>query len=165
MSDQPNQADHGFVESRRVAEFREEMGRIGLKGTGAAAERWMLAGGTVMVVAGVALGIMGAVQTINAGDSPADQRAFTASGVLLGILLAVAGAALFVRFSIARFMRFWLLRLVYENRAETDRIIDAIERGSGLEPTTDVTTYARTGPAPTADQYRTDQLRAEHTGT
>jgi hypothetical protein len=78
---------------------------------------------------------MGAVQTINAGDSPSDQRAFTASGVLLGILLAVAGAALFMRYSISRFMRFWLIRLVYENRAETDRIVDAIERASGLEPT------------------------------
>jgi hypothetical protein len=135
VSDYPTQNDPVIQESPRVAEFREEMGRIGMKGAGAATERWMLIVGTALVVAGVALGVMGAVQTINAGDSPSDQRAFTASGVLLGILLAVAGAALFVRYSISRFMRFWLIRLVYENRAETDRIVDAIERASGLEPT------------------------------
>ncbi len=156
MSDETTQPQQGFVESARVAEFREEMGRIGLKGTGAAAERWMLASGIVLVVAGVALGIMGAVQTINAGDSPADQRAFTASGVLLGILLAVAGAALFLRFSIARFMRFWLLRLVYENRAETDRIVAAIERASGLDVTTDVTTPPA-APAQVADPFGADR--------
>ncbi len=135
MSDNQIPTASNEVESARVSEFRQEMGRIGLKGAGAATERWMLIVGIVLVVAGVALGIMGAVQTINAGDSPADQRAFTASGVLLGILLAVAGAALFVRYSLARFMRFWLLRMVYENRAETDRVVDAIERASGLEPT------------------------------
>lgn len=135
VSDNPTQDDPVIQESARVAEFREEMGRIGMKGAGAAAERWMLIVGTALVVVGVALGVMGAVQTINAGDSPSDQRAFTASGVLLGILLAVAGAALFMRYSISRFMRFWLIRLVYENRAETDRIVDAIERASGLEPT------------------------------
>lgn len=136
MSEQQSPQTVPGAESARVAEFREEIGRIGLKGAGAAAERWMLVVGTLLVVVGVALGIVGAVQTINAGDSPADQRAFTASGVLLGIVLAVAGAALFIRYSLGRFMRFWLIRLVYENRAETDRIVDAIERASGLEPTT-----------------------------
>ena len=127
MSEQQSPPVSG-VEPQRVAEFREEIGRIGLKGAGASAERWMLIVGTSLVVVGVVLGVMGAVQTINAGDSPADQRAFTASGVLLGIVLTVAGAALFIRYSMGRFMRFWLIRLVYENRAETDRIVDAIER-------------------------------------
>lgn len=150
VSDYPTEIDPAIPEAARVAEFREEMGRIGLKGAGAATERWMLIVGTALVVAGIALGVMGAVQTINAGDSPSDQRAFTASGVLLGILLAVAGAALFVRYSLSRFMRFWLLRLVYENRAETDRIVDAIERASGLEPTTHPTPHGL-GNGSTAD--------------
>ncbi|MCB0951223.1 MAG: hypothetical protein H6517_08840 [Microthrixaceae bacterium] len=121
------------AEPPRVAEFRDEIGQLRLKGAGASSERWMLVVGIVLVVGGVALGIMGAIQTINAGDSPADQRAFTASGVLLGIVLTVAGAALFLRYSLARYLRFWLIRLVYENRVETDRIVDAIERGSGLK--------------------------------
>ena len=45
----------------------------------------------------------------------------------------LAGAALFVRYSMARYLRFWLVRLVHESRANTDRIVDAIERGSGLK--------------------------------
>ena len=40
----------------------------------------------------------------------------------------IAGAALFVRYSLARYLRFWLIRMTYESRANTDRIVDAIER-------------------------------------
>lgn len=133
MTNEQPPAQATAPEPPRVAEFRAEVGRVGLRSAGAVAERWMLIVGSALVVVGIALGIMGAVNTINAGDSPADQRAFIASGVLLGILLAVAGAALFVRYSMGRFMRFWLIRLVYEQRAETDRIVDAIERASGLD--------------------------------
>ena len=44
-----------------------------------------------------------------------------------GASLVIAGAALFVRYSIARFMRFWLVRLVHEHRSETDRVIGALK--------------------------------------
>ncbi len=130
---EPQTSEPRSTEPQRVSEFREEIGELRLKGAGASSERWMLVVGILLVVVGVALGVMGAINTINAGDSPADQRAYTASGVLLGIVLAVAGAALFLRYSLARYLRFWLIRLVYENRLETDRIVDAIERGSGLK--------------------------------
>jgi len=33
-----------------------------------------------------------------------------------GIGLSIAGAALFLRYSLARFLRFWLLRLIYEQQ-------------------------------------------------
>lgn len=125
----------GSQDGARIEQFRDDMDRMKLKGASAGSERWMLAIGAVLVVVGLVLGVLGAVNTINAGDSPTDQRAFIASGSLLGIVLVIAGAALFVRFSLGRFLRFWLVRLVYEGRADTDRIVDAIERASGLEST------------------------------
>ena len=133
MSDNPNQM--GAENTARIDQFREDMDRMKLKGASAGSERWMLAIGALLVLVGLVLGILGAVNTINAGDSPTDQRAFIASGSLLGIVLVIAGAALFVRFSLGRFLRFWLIRLVYEGRSDTDRIVDAIERASGLEST------------------------------
>jgi hypothetical protein len=60
-----------------------------------------------------------------------------AQGSFIGIALIIAGAALFVRYSMARFMRFWLIRLTYESRANTDRLVDAIERAAGLPSTVD----------------------------
>ena len=57
------------------------------------------------------------------------------AGGLLGLGLIVVGAVLFLRYSLARFMRFWLLRLIYEERtrsaaqvAASDRLADLIVR-------------------------------------
>ena len=154
MSNNPNptpmgaDAAAGSQHSARIDQFRDDMDRMKLKGASAGSERWMLAVGALLAVAGVVLGILGAVNTINAGDSPTDQRAFIASGSLLGIVLVIGGAALFVRFSLGRFLRFWLVRLVYEGRADTDRIVDAIERASGLESTVPSVGGAASAPPP-----------------
>lgn len=154
MTNNPNQPatgaenPEGSHDGARIEQFRDDMDRMKLKGGSAGSERWMLAIGALLVIVGLVLGILGAVNTINAGDSPTDQRAFIASGSLLGIVLVIAGAALFVRFSLGRFLRFWLVRLVYEGRADTDRIVDAIERASGLESTVPQAPAAQ--PQPTA---------------
>ncbi|MGI8709542.1 MAG: hypothetical protein ACR2LA_00890 [Acidimicrobiales bacterium] len=34
----------------------------------------------------------------------------------VGVALVVAGAAVFLRYSLAQFLRFWLLRLIYEQQ-------------------------------------------------
>ncbi len=43
---------------------------------------------------------------------------------LAGITSAVIGGALFLRFSFASFLRFWLARLIYEQKAQTDRLLE-----------------------------------------
>jgi hypothetical protein len=40
----------------------------------------------------------------------------------------IAGAALFIRYSVGRLLRFWLVRIVHEQRTETDRLIAAMEK-------------------------------------
>jgi hypothetical protein len=35
---------------------------------------------------------------------------------LVGVTVSILGAALFLRYSMARFLRFWLLRLIYEQQ-------------------------------------------------
>ena len=46
------------------------------------------------------------------------------------LTLVVAGAALFLRYSLAAFLRMWLLRQLYEGQANTDRLIETIaDRG------------------------------------
>jgi hypothetical protein len=47
---------------------------------------------------------------------------------LIGIAVTVLGAALFLRGSLAAFFRFWLARLIYEQKAQTDRIVDVADR-------------------------------------
>lgn len=46
---------------------------------------------------------------------------------LLGIVLALGSVALFVRYSLSRWFRYWLIRLIHEDRQQTDRIVEATE--------------------------------------
>jgi hypothetical protein len=55
-------------------------------------------------------------------ESSLSQRDYLIVAVI-GLTLAVVGAALFLRYSIAQFLRFWLARLIYEQQAQTDRIV------------------------------------------
>lgn len=116
---------------KRINEFKSEIDGLKLKGSSAEGENRFLVGGIILLGVGVVLAIGGAIRVASFGDSPGDQRAILAQGSFLGIALVIVGAALFVRFSLARYMRFWLIRLTYESRANTDRIVDAIDRASG----------------------------------
>ena len=113
----------------RVAEFTNEIESMKLKATSAAGEKRLLILGLVAVAAGLVLTIVGGINVVN-NPAPADQRAFMATGTFIGIALIIAGAAFFIRYSLARYLRFWLLRLVWESRANADRIVDAIDRAS-----------------------------------
>jgi hypothetical protein len=115
----------------RVDAFKAEIEDMKLRASGAEGERRLLALGVLLTAAGLGLAIYGAIQVVNSGNSAADQRAFMASGTLLGIALVIAGAALFVRYSLSRYMRFWLIRMIHESRTNTDRIVDAIEGRGG----------------------------------
>ncbi len=116
----------------RIEQFRGEVDSLKLRGSSGEGEQRLLIVGVVLTVVGVALAILGAVQVGASGGSPADQRAYMAQGSFLGLALIIAGVALFVRYSLARYLRFWLIRLTYESRANTDRVVDAIERAAGL---------------------------------
>jgi hypothetical protein len=118
---------------RRVEQFRSEIADMKLKGeSGEGEKRWLVLG-IVVAVAGIALAIFWAIQVGEYGGDPANQRAYMAQGSFMGIALVIVGAALFVRYSLARYMRFWLVRLTYESRANTDRLVEAIERAAGLD--------------------------------
>ena len=113
----------------RVEQFQAEINSMKVKASGAENESRLLILGIVLAVAGLALTIVGGVQVGGAADA-LDQQSFLATGSFLGIALIIAGAALFVRYSLARYLRFWLVRLVYESRANTDRIVEAIDRAA-----------------------------------
>ena len=112
----------------RIEEFKEEIAGLGLRAPGDATERpWQVGGIACLVAAGVALflGWWGASGT----SKPYEQFPYLISGGAMGVALAVIGAALLVRASMARYLRFWFIRQIYEERIQADRIIEAIEGG------------------------------------
>lgn len=114
----------------RIAAFREELAQLELQAPSDATDRRYLVLATALLVAAVAaigVGWWAASGTAYVNE----QIPYVISAGLLAVVLAVIGGAVFARYSMSRYLRFWLIRLVYEQRTQTDRIVDAIREANG----------------------------------
>lgn len=103
------------------------------------------AAGAVCMVVGVVVAFVAYQMSLNQ-DDPRDIQSLIILAITM-LALAVAGAAVFVRYSLARFLRFWLLRQLVEGQAHIDQLVAAFgteragsERAAApVEPTADGT--------------------------
>ncbi|MBS1847244.1 MAG: hypothetical protein JST73_03115 [Actinobacteria bacterium] len=112
-------------DSDRVRRFERDVAGLDVPVAAAQRESWLLWGGVVLVVAGVAavfVGYWGASGTTNV----ADQMPYMLSGGAIGLALVIVGSVLIGRYSMAKLFRFWLALLVAEHRSQTDRLIEAL---------------------------------------
>jgi hypothetical protein len=127
-----NPADDGVpaaaetMSSERLAQLREEVSK--LKVTGGMANPERLAGkwGIGLTIFGFVVAIVSWWSAFNAGNFESIHR--SAIFAAIGVGLAIVGMILWIRNSLTRYLRFWLIRLVYEQREQTDRLIAALER-------------------------------------
>ena len=123
-----------MIESHeRVEEFKAEVADMRLRDPATARDRLLLRVGWIAMIVGVATTLVCYFLSHGSTGSAAylDQGDYTILAIF-GLALTVAGAALFVRYSTAQFLRFWLARFVYEQQAQTDRVVDAV--GGGTKP-------------------------------
>ncbi len=98
----------------RREQFEEEIAAVRIRTGKAEAEQRFTILGVVAMVAGVVVCLV--------AYFAATGEAFTNDILELlvlgafGIALTILGAAVFLRYSLARFLRFWLLRLIYEQQ-------------------------------------------------
>jgi hypothetical protein len=125
--------DGGVETPDRTAEFRREVARLKIKSPGG--ERRMLSLAIGFAVIGFVLIGVGWYQT--SGISPSEGSAgvnkqinYLISCGLSGLGLIALGGALFVRYSLGQYMRYWIQRQVAEQQAQTDRIVAAVEASS-----------------------------------
>ena len=85
-----------------------------LRGQRAGRDARLLQLGAVLMPLGVVAGVVAWFIARNT-DNPLDQRDAIILAVT-GVALSVVGVGLFVRYSLAEFLRFWMARLVYEQR-------------------------------------------------
>jgi cell division protein FtsW (lipid II flippase) len=111
--------------SPRLQEFQSQVDDLRLTGGKANPERMAVRGAIALFVIAVALGLAAYFSSTGASDSR-DQNEMIILG-LVAVVIALGAAALFVRASLTRYFRYWLVRLVYEDRANTDRLIEAIK--------------------------------------
>ncbi len=114
-------------ESPRLQEFQTQVEDLRLSGGRANPERAAVRLALVLFVVAVVIEIVAFNGSSSASDSR-DQTDFVILA-LLGVVVALGAVGLFIRASLTRYFRYWLVRLVYEDRANTDRLIDALRPG------------------------------------
>jgi uncharacterized membrane protein HdeD (DUF308 family) len=110
----------------RVEQFKTEIAGMNLRDPSTSRDRQLLRLGVALLVVGIAVGIY--AYTLSHGTNDALQQRDAIVVGLVAVSVSIAGAALFVRYSIAQFLRFWIARLTYEQQAQTDRVVDAIKQ-------------------------------------
>jgi hypothetical protein len=112
------------MSSARLAQLQEEVTK--LKVTGGMANPERLAGkwGIGLTIVGFVIAFVSWWSAFNAGSFEDIFRSqiFT----LIGVGISIVGIVIWIRNSLTRYFRFWVIRLVYEHREQTDRLIEAL---------------------------------------
>jgi hypothetical protein len=112
------------VEPARAAAFREDMAAMRVQDPVARRDRLIKIGSVVVMAAAAILGIV-AIALSTGTDKSLDQGDAIVMG-LYAVTLAIIGAAGFIRYSLASFLRFWMARLTFEQSTQTDRVVHAL---------------------------------------
>ena len=110
----------------RIDRFKSEISRLEVKVPEDKTEKSFLYAGVVLLVLG-GLVIFGGYWGASGTPRVNEQLPYLLSGGFLGLGLMVGGAVLFVRYSMSRFLRFWLIREIYEQRTQTDRVVESMQ--------------------------------------
>ncbi len=108
----------------RVEQFKTEIEGMRLPDTASSRDRILLRVGIIVMVIGLIVGIV--AYPISHGTTNALQQRDAIVIAIFGLTLAVVGAAMFLRYSIAQFLRFWMARLAWEQAAATDRMVEVL---------------------------------------
>ena len=109
----------------RVGRFKAEMAEMKLKTGRSRAEGMLEILGVILMVAGIAIALGAYAASLNVTATPGtnidvlDSNSYMPLAIA-GLATSVTGGFLFLRYSLARFLRFWLLRQSYEQRVAID---------------------------------------------
>jgi hypothetical protein len=125
MPDQPD----------RIEQFKADLAELKIADPSASKDQLVTRLGAAGLVVGVLLGIYAYTLSYGASSGNAAQQRDAIVIALIGVTVAVAGAALYVKGSLSSFLRFWLVRDLHERRAQTDRVVQQLGgSGPGTEP-------------------------------
>ncbi|MBF82024.1 MAG: hypothetical protein CL522_01260 [Actinobacteria bacterium] len=107
------------MEKIRLNEFRDAVDSLNIKSGAPDRDKLYHRLGAILMVAGIVLAFIAyfLAGSQNSGDLAVDNIEHNEHIILAicGISITVAGAATFIKFGITRFMRFWLIRKIYED--------------------------------------------------
>ena len=113
--------------SERVERFKAEAADLNLKAGNASKDTQLQVLGVILMVVGVGVNVLLYMSSLNISD---DRDILSNVILAVGMLcVSVLGGALFLRYSISKFLRIWLLRQSYESQSHIDQVLDAVKRG------------------------------------
>jgi len=117
---EPRERPAGPESDRRLEQFRAELAAMKLSEPSPSSDALLLRLGVALLIGGIVLGIVGYVLT-SGSDSALDQR----DGIvvaLIGIPVALAGVALYVRHGLTQILRLWMARAIFDQQTRaTDK--------------------------------------------
>jgi uncharacterized membrane protein YeaQ/YmgE (transglycosylase-associated protein family) len=102
--------------SSRSEQFRTQIAEMKIPAPNAGRDKLLARLGGLLAFAGIVLGIVGYLlshqtdNTLNQNDAQVL--------ALLGVSCAVVGSVVFLRYSLANFLRLWLVRLIHEQNRD-----------------------------------------------
>ena len=124
MNDEPTGAG-GTMSPSRLAQFEDEVAKLKITGGGANPERLGSQWGIGLTIVGFVVAIISWWSALDAKDSAITALRAEIFG-LIGIGIAVVGIVVWARNSLTRYLRYWIIRLVYEQREQTEQLIRAL---------------------------------------
>jgi len=107
-------------------DFAAELSHLKVKGSDTEPERVLVFVGIVLFVIGVVL-IIVALQSAHTTADPLVQNERIILAIF-GALLGLSGVVVWARYSLTRYFRYWLLRVIFEERLQQDRAVEVLER-------------------------------------
>jgi uncharacterized membrane protein YidH (DUF202 family) len=109
----------------RMARFTAEVADLKLKTGRTRTEHLLQVVGVVLMVGGVVLAAGGYAASLDVAATPGSNVDVLNSNshealALVGVATSVVGGFVFLRYSLAQFLRFWLLRQAYEQQRAID---------------------------------------------
>ena len=108
---------------KRADRFVREIAQLKIGDPAAGRPRLWLRLGVVLMVLGMVLGVTAYLVSHRTTSSLVQGDAITIG--LGGVTVSVVGAALFVRYSLTGFLRFWMARQSYDLTLLGDRLLDS----------------------------------------
>ena len=103
-----------------------ELDRLKIKGGDTEPERGLVLFGVILFIVGIVT-VFYALQSAHTSAEVTVQNEKIIIAIA-GALLGISGVVIWARYSLTRYLRYWLLRQIFEERLQADRSIAVLER-------------------------------------
>jgi hypothetical protein len=118
---------NGTMSSSRLSQFEAEVAKLKVTGGGANPERLGSQWGIGLTILGFVIAIISWWSALDAkGDTAAVSALRAEIFGFIGVGVAIVGIVIWARNSITRYLRYWIIRLVYEQREQTEQLVQAL---------------------------------------